>query len=47
MMIKCRHQWDWIGVRSIGKQEIAMNRPKYAVWICPYCEEIKMVKLSL
>ncbi|KKL94851.1 hypothetical protein LCGC14_1860560 [marine sediment metagenome] len=45
--MKCKkHQWDYVGNYRIGEDIIMMNRPKYAKWICPYCEEEKLVNIS-
>ena len=44
--MKCKkHQWDYIENQHIGKDLTLANNPYYAKWICPYCEEIKLIKI--
>ncbi len=46
-MVKCkRHQWDYIRYLRKGKEKIMMNNPMYAMWICPYCNKEKYIKLE-
>ena len=45
--MKCsKHQWEYVDNFSIGKEEIVMYNPRYAKFVCPCCEEIKLVKIK-
>ena len=45
--MKCKkHQWDYIGNRRIGENEVWCDNPEYAIWICPYCKEKRLIELS-
>lgn len=45
-MVKCKHQWDYVGNFTIGEHPIRIENPRFAKFVCPYCEEIKLIKIS-
>ena len=46
-MIKCKkHQWDYVMNKRIGPSEIVVYNPMYAIWVCPYCNHKKKVKIE-
>lgn len=45
--MKCKkHQWDYVGNYRIGKARIIAEREYFAKWLCPYCDEEKLINLG-
>ena len=45
-MGNCKHQWDYIRHLRKGTNKIIMYNPEYAMWVCPYCDKIKYLKIG-
>ena len=40
-----KHQWDYVGNFSMGPELVMAYNPKYARFVCPYCNRIKNIKI--
>lgn len=46
MKIDCKHKWDYIKFERLGENPILAENPLFALWICPYCNEQKWLKIE-